>query len=328
MIRACLLRAPDRDRLLLKISHEVADGGGAKHICSVVSEIYNRLAEQPDFTPTPNLAGSRNAYQVLRRLPWHAPLRIFLNYLRRMWITSVPIASISIPAADGPRGRPEIMVRHVPAERVAAMVRYGKPRGSTINDMMTAAFFRAILARSPWDGRSALRVGTTVDFRLHYLEGQKAEGICNLSAFEFYRLGRNPGADYADTLARFTALSSARKRNYLGLSDYVGQLPLARVIPYAWGKKLFARLAPAMRRTRNMPNLLTNMGPIPERIANFDRPATAAWILCPPVYPPCFGAALTGYNGVLTLSAATYPPGLSREAVEDFFDALLAMLPL
>jgi hypothetical protein len=70
------------------------------------------------------------------------------------------------------------------------------------------------------------------------------------------------------------------------------------------------------------------MGPIPERIANFDRPATAAWILCPPVYPPCFGAALTGYNGVLTLSAATYPPGLSREAVEDFFDALLAMLPL
>ena len=59
----------------------------------------------------------------------------------------------------------------------------------------------------------------------------------------------------------------------------------------------------------HMPVGLTNMGPIPERVTDFDGPADDAWLIVPPARAPHLVVGLSGYGGGLCLTC-----GYSAEA--------------
>ena len=326
-VTACLWRAADQDHLLLKISHQVSDAGGCKHVAAIVSEIYNRLRDDPKYLPTPNLTGSRSIWQVLRRLPWTAIPRIYLNYLREVWSGFHPPTSHVLALGAEHGDHPAYVLRHLPAERVARLVEYGRARGSTINDLVTAATLRAINQLSPWDGRSGHRINTTADMRIRHLPNQKAEAVCNISGIEPTNLGRELGADFDATLAKVTAHSRARKANYIGLSAYIGAMPISAIIPFSWSCRLMHYFFGWIIRAGFMPNAMTNLGPIPPECVTFDQPPTAAWLISPPIFPPLFGFGISGYAGSLTFSTGTYPPGMTGAQVENVFETICQILP-
>ncbi|MBI5479898.1 MAG: hypothetical protein HY906_13620 [Deltaproteobacteria bacterium] len=321
--RAFLLQASSGDRLCVHVSHAIADAGGTKHFVGTLSSIYRRLGTEPSHVPAPNLTGPRGVDQLFRALPLRAHWRALVNFYREMRRLLLPRRTHRFEPPTGPRAPTVFVVRHVAAERVARLAGYGRARGATLNDLLMAAFVRAQLAVGPWDGRSQVRLQTTVDLR-RYLPGRRAGGVCNLSAFDYFFPGTDPGHDFVATLERIVATTRRRKADFTGLT-MIGLAPLIAALPYRALRAVFRRMFRDGIEDHNQPNALTNMGPIAAGDVDFGGAPTAAWLLTPPIHPPLFGIGVTGYAGALTLSAGT--PAHAAPPIEDLFDRLIAELP-
>lgn len=323
-LKSCLWHASDGDRLILKVAHEAADAGGTKEIAKVFSSIYRRLADEPDYRPSPNLEGSRSHKQVMRLIPWYAYPRIYFNYLRETWNAICPAVTHTIPVEDGPREPMLFVRRQLPVELVTHLANYGRERNATLNDMMLAAFYRAIAKVGDWDGEAMLRLMTTVDLR-RYLPTRLGEAICNMSSIETLSIGNELGDNFLETLTRVNALTLRNKAAWIGLNACVALMPIVSLAPFAWMYEKFERLAMFARQRKNAAHALTNMGPIREDFVHFDAYPREAWILPPPGYPTTLLSGLSGYAGTLTLSAGTYPT--QRAVTENLFDTILDELP-
>ncbi len=327
LVQACLLQSGGGDRLILKVAHQAADAGGVKETAEDIAAIYTRLENEPDYLPEPNLTGCRDWIQIYRLVPKRVYPKIFINFLRECWLTMVPYASrmIALPAG-GPLKPISFVARHIPEERVAALSAYGKSRGASINDIIATAFIRANAATGNPSGRGHLRLHMTIDLRRWHLNSGRAEGICNLSAFEFVSLGRNPGRNFEEALSRVSSHMRRRKANLPGLSQ-APYLPLYYNLSYNGLKKFFGIVMKFMIKKKNFPNMLTNMGPIvPEKVSFSGMAPSRAWMLVPPIFPPVFGAGLSGYKGSLTITAGAPEP--AKAAVEAYFDKIIAELPV
>lgn len=321
--RALLLREPSGDRLLLHVSHAIADAGGTKHFVRVLSSIYRRLGGEPGFIPEPNLAGSRSIGQLFRELPLRAHPRILLGFCRETRNGLFPRFThrFEPPVMEG--GPMGFAVRHLPADRIADLAAFGHAKGATLNDLLMAAFVRAQIDVVPWDGRTQIRLQTTVDLR-RYLPGRAAGGVCNLSAFDYFMPGTDPGGDYGETLERVIETTRRRKADWTGIT-LLCAAPMMVVLGYPALKRTFRRIFAEGIASHNQPNALTNLGPIAPGDVDFGVPPVRAWLLTPPINPPLFGLGLTGYAGTLTLSAGA--PAGALPVIESFIDRIVAALP-
>lgn len=323
-VQACMLRASDGDHLLLKVAHQVCDAGGLNALAAHLSHIYMQLINNPGYRPRPNIHGARACSQIMRHLPWYIyPVLLFL-FLRTTLSTQIPKKTHALQVPVGPREPFTFVVRHLAPVQVGRLRAYGRQHHATINDLMIAAFYRALLKKETWDGLAALRIQTTVDLRRHYLPSGKAEGICNLSTYEHINLGREPGSDFAATLRRVSALTRRSKSGWIGLSELC-TVPLAGLAPYRLLVQACRKLLHDRVSSQNYPSGLTNLGQIPPAGVFFDGQPACGWILPPVVYPPVLYIGFSGYAGTLTLSAGV--PLAARECIEGFFSQLLEELP-
>ncbi len=221
VVKAGFLSTPESDTVLLKIAHEAADAGGAKDIAYLIALIYTKLKDDPDYKPAPNMKGARDAWQVLEKIPLPAFPRIFANWLAEVKRMIKNPISHNPPMPPTVRDERRYVIRHVLPERVNRIVRFGKQRDAKINDMIMAAYFRALM-QTDWDGQSQLRSFMTVDLRRWYIPGGQAGAVCNLSGAEVCELGTDPGKKFEDTLEKIVAFTRARKKNWIGLNMFAG----------------------------------------------------------------------------------------------------------
>jgi len=323
-LKACVWRSPAGDLLLLKVAHHATDAGGVKDIAAIVSDIYNRLATEPSFQPEPNIYGSRDITQITRNIPWHAYPLMFVSFIRQTWSSLFPAASHTLSMPSGSAKPLTYVIRHLTAEHVARLAEYGRMHQATLNDIIVAALYRALAIEGKWNGTSQLRLTTTVDLRKWYLANEKAEGICNLSSFEFLNLGRDLGSNFSATLERVSAIMRRRKAGWLGVTSLILSLLIKR-LSYRRTVQMARESVRKGHKRQNTPNNFTNMGEIPQEAVNFGVPPLKAWLLPPMAYPPMFAIGMSGYAGNLTLSAGVCES--SKNIVERFFDRLLSELP-
>jgi len=323
-IKTCLWHSSSGDRLLLKLSHLCSDVSGAKEVVGVISAIYSRLGHESDYRPESNVSGSRSLWQVMRHVPWHAYPRIYLNYLQGLRSQMPKDGTHTLPYQEGSSTQPVFVHRLLSEDRVTRLVDYGRAFDSTLNDLVIAGIFRALVAEKDWNRASHLRLATSVDLRQWYLSESRAEAIANLSSLEYTNLGNDLGDDFAATLERVTRDTKRRKKDWIGLSDLMGGLP-ALLLPDDWAKSLYQRTLRRVIKKGNLPPGLTNMGPISPQSVTFDAPALQAWFLPPPCLPPYFLSGLSGYRGTLSLSAGVHLH--QKDVAERFFDRVLSELP-
>lgn len=320
------------DRLLVQMHHFVGDAGGAKECVALLADIYTRLGDRPDYRPEPNLSGSRDLDQVLRHVPWYAWPRIQLNYLVELWHKIVPKSTHAVilddkDSKDQAAICAKIRLRHLDRERVARLKAFGQPLNATLNDILIAAFLRAQASLLPWDGRSAFRLMTTMDHRVNTLPSGRGEAIANLSALEFYSLGRKLGADITETTQKVTRRTSRRKKSWFGMNPYVLEVPLSRRLSDKQMSAGGQKIVEIGTRAHNVANALTNLGPIePEQVC-FDHPAESAFLTPPPTRRVLFLGGFTGYKGSLTLSGGAPDELIQGTSTGEFFDRLLEELP-
>jgi NRPS condensation-like uncharacterized protein len=325
-IKACLYQSPHGDRLLLKVSHIAADASAVKDIAGSLSSIYTRLAREPDYRPEPNLRGSRDIWQILRHIPWHAYPKIYLNFLREtQMINKTKHSTYMLPFEDRARDNLGFVYRFIPADRASYLADYGRSHDATLNDVLLTAYVRALGLRGDWDRQSRLMVLMTADLRQWYLPTKKAKGISNLSAGEYVDLGTDIGSDFAATLQRVCTITRNRKANWIGVNQLIGAFPILLSMPQSFLEWNFRKAGERLIRKHNLSPGFTNMGEIDRDSVTFDEAPSGARLLTPPTYPPHFAAGVSGYAGILTITAGAYAS--QKKVVEQFLDTMVAELP-
>jgi NRPS condensation-like uncharacterized protein len=324
-IKVALYQSAAGDRLILKQSHQVADGGGLMDVVRELSTAYNRLNHDPAYQPEPNIYGSRSGKQLFRQISWTAFPVILVNFIKFLWSNNHPKATHTLPLPECQQNTPwTYQIRSIAPDRAARILEYGKKHLATLNDVMVTAYLRALATVSSWDGQSALRLQMTVDLRKWYLPEKRTEGICNLSAFEHVNLGTHLGDDFSDTLAKVSAIIRSRKKSYIGLKE-VCLAPLASLIPYGRSVKLIAKNRRKQVLQKSFQDVLTNVGSISPECVTFDQPPIAARVLPHVLFPPPLSICLSGYAGSFTLATGAFQG--SSPLVEQLLDQIVKELP-
>lgn len=301
-VRVCVLGEGGGARIALRVAHTLCDAGGTKELSGLLSSTYAHLAVEPGYRPPPG-GGSRSGRQVVRRLPLRAWPVACMSFLRVVRTGFFPHETHSLRLPRGERTPLARLARDLPAGRVAALAGKGRAAGATVNDILLAAFYRALVAAEPWDGRSGLRAQMTVDMR-RYLPSGRGDELCNLSSFEYPFIVRDPGGGFDGTLAAVRGITRRIKRGHPGLA-FMLTAPFLGMLSYDGVVRFCRSYAEDDRKAANFAPGLTNMGPIPPACVEFDgRRAAAARLLMPPAYPPTICLGVSGYEGSVTISAA------------------------
>ena len=327
-IRVCLWHSPEGDRLLLKVAHQVTDAAGVKDVVAILSGIYRYLSVDPAYRPSPNVREQRSLWRLLRHVRVLAYPRIFLNFAKSMMLMARPHTVHALSVPDGPREPLTYVTRLIPSDRVSALAEYGRSQNATLNDVFLAASLRSLLNTANWDGRSHLRLSTTIDMRRYFPSGH-AEAVASYSTslIHWPDLGIEPGHDFTTTLGKVSRITGYGKTHWIGLEVLI--MPwthLFTIAPHRPAKNRFAEFARVGVKRHVQDHLFTNTGPIDADSVDFGIRPSVAHILPPQTYPPIpFDWGLSGYNGTLTLAAGAYPS--QKGTIERFFDAVLKELP-
>ena len=318
----CLGRFDDGDQMIIKLTHEVADGAALKDVAYRLSEIYTTLSNGGEYEFVPNTAGRRDLGQVIQ----HIPKRAYPGLIWSLFLLGLRLSrpgAQRLPSTTLRNSPWSYTLRRLSPESVATLVEYGRARKATLNDVILAACYRALALVSDWNQKQLLRIPITVDLRRWYLPSGRAGGICNLSSSEYPFLERNLGRDYEATLRNVTKVTSRAKGRWPGIGGLYTWLTL-RKLPF---QKLL-QAPPAQNRKSSAwytPLQFTNFGPIEAGNVRFGKAPVTAHILPPRLALPAVLVGLSGYEGTLTLSA-----GCSDEAmpvVDRFLDEVLRALP-
>ena len=103
-VKALLLRGESRDRLALKLNHQVADAGGTKEFGYLLASLYRELGNNADIRPSPNL-GTRSMRQVYGRFSKRRLFSILLTYFKEFLDSSIPYQSMAYPMKSDTNGR-------------------------------------------------------------------------------------------------------------------------------------------------------------------------------------------------------------------------------
>ena len=333
LIHLWLIRG-EADTLVLKVSHVLADAGGVKDAAYRISELYRALKADPEYRPEPNLStrslrqllphlglrgiwgawvqGLRNAFGTLRGgLRWSFPSR----WPERLGLGAEAgdLRQLVVPLAGPGAG-----------DRFQALKAWGKARGATLNDLVMAAYFRALRRLGAAEAR--LRATTTADLRLHHLPEGRAPAVCNLSGFNYLDIGRELGASFEETVAKVSAETRRKKAGSIGLGDPAAIAVWAKTFPFAIAGWLAHQLCKTLPRTTPHPPL-TNMGPIDASRLDFgELEFDWAYTAVPILFPPLVGFGLSGFKETLTLTAGFCASGIEEAQVREFLESMVAEL--
>jgi NRPS condensation-like uncharacterized protein len=296
-IKVHLVRSGRADALVLTVHHVAADGQGAKAVLGMLAEAYSTLIH--GGTPRLPAAGERGQRQILRR---SGPLKLIASIRRR----KAPRPTWGVPSRGEATTRTYSLL-HLAPERLGAVKAYGKARGATVNDVLLAAFYRALFAVLEPEPGKPMIVNASFDLRRYLRDGAGASA-CNLSSVEPLAVPYDPASPFEATLATVRDQMAAYKAASPGLGS-------AALLELVWAVGGYARLdamtGEPMRRGRayglSFP-FLSNFGILPEDSLAFGglHPAEA-FVLPPASLPPFVMLGASTWRGTLTL-AIGYPP--------------------
>lgn len=316
-LEATLVHAPAGDRLLLRISHVLADGGGCKRLLYRWAAACRRLGTEPGWQPPAGRPGPRGMSRLAGALRPGGLPRIFEGCLRDSWAHLLPRRTFHPPVGGttaGPSQRRLAVLRLGPA-RVASLQASFRPRGVTINDLLCAAYTRALAARFPPPPGTSRPLGLIVTSDLRkYLRPE--EHICNISGLRPLVVGRPPLPPPAEHLQAVVSRTATWKRTWAGLgATLFGATPLM-ALPAGLLRRMSRALFASLRRSQAVRLGLTNMGLLEARRLDFGTgPCVDACLYAPAGLPPLLVGGATGCAGSVTFHLQHYADALSEDSV-------------
>jgi len=276
-VLAALLRGPSGDVLALKMEHAAVDGGALKEALYLLSDIYRKLGEAPEWEPEPNLAGLRHPIAEAG----------ILEKLRSLTPGSGLVPGKSdwnVPSVDR-SGPADYVSASVEPKVLQSAATLGKGVGATVNDIILAAFYRTlhrVLRATPG---SSTPISVSCELRKHLPAGTKT-GLGNFSSVLQVTVPPVAGEGFDGTLARVVEATQEWKRDGAGRSMSVSMPMVHRVLRnrgLGFFRKMVAKATEAAGDQQGGYPTLTNIGIIDERVLDFgaDVRVDDAWLLGP-----------------------------------------------
>ena len=294
-------------RLLLKVAHEASDAGGLKEGARQLGNIYTRLSRQSHWRPEPNRNASRSLAQVARHLPPTAYPRIFLNYLKELKKPGRASECVQSPPAGRTEGPSPVRGSPYPSRAGPAhsRIRQDARRENKRHGRRRVCPQRPACGLGRQNGRKDRHDGgpaTMVHARAPVGNHLQPERLRIHVLWDANRRKRSK------TPWKRSRVSRANEKKAGSVSTASQDRSVFfRLWPYQKMIDRFSHLADSVGTNNTIFPIFTNLGPVGPDGLVFDRPASRAWIIPPAGFPPFCGVGLSGYNGWLTVSTASFP---------------------
>jgi NRPS condensation-like uncharacterized protein len=305
----------ENDVLCLKVNHACSDGGGVKEYVQRLAQVYTALCEDPAYSLPTNMTGRRDQGQLFKCLGVEDSRTLWnpaLAELQPTW---------AFPCGRGENEQPAFLIRHLKEEGYRALKAYVSRGGVTINDVLLAAYYRALFEMVKPEYDVPMEILVTVDLR-RYLPARKAEAICNLSGFVNARVARIVGELFTDTVSRVHHEMKKHKSSQPGLHsaaifEMLGQMPVSQAL------SMFQVSRQQAVQTGLASPFLSNFGQISDGSIRFGgQEVIAGYMVTPIMFSPGFMLGVSTYRDVLTLTVGIYQSTVQYERVEELLDRM------
>ena len=307
-VAVALVRTASHDELGVKISHVLGDGQAAKRYAYLLADLYTRLGADPSYAPEPNLRARPTAIDVWDRL---TPTQRSAAKKAKSW--AIPNWEVRSKAVTG-EGL-TFRIRTLPPERFSILRAYGKARGSTVNDMMLAAFFRACTRAFDPPCGVPLSLMCTADLR-RYLPDADTLPIANISISGSLDIERVADEDFDGTLSRVKERMGVWADACYGAGPAKNAEKLAS-LGYGVTKVLLEIAFKSGRSGKSYP-WFTNIGVIDEARLSFGGVApVAGHMFGPSAFGPSIVPTISTYRGALAMCMGLCDQDIDVEIVEN-----------
>jgi len=324
-LRVLILRAQN-DTLCINMNHMVGDTVGLKQLVYLIASIYNDLIKNQEHIP--RYAGqNRSLRHVSRHIGFSSKVKTLCRVLRGRSDTD----NWRLPLSSEGSCKPVSTIRRLPKSRFNAIREYGKKYQATINDVVLAAYYRALYKLIQSASGKPMCIGVTTDLR-RYIPPGETSGICNLSGFITSNIGCEIGIGFKDTLIKVRDDMNIKKINWPGLEGIIPIVALFKMLPYTIVKKvvynIFGGIPEPDTPRLAMPPTLTNMGAIDSEKLLFNNIGIKnAYTTGAVNYPPGFQIGLSSFNKSLTFSILTCDTGDNVFLTKRLLDLIDMELP-
>ena len=327
-VRVTLYRRAVGDIVAVTCHHGFCDAAGAMAVAREVFVAYRGLTADPDF-------------RLLSRKPYERGtdriLALYSEEERRQALAEEEpfVDRWRFPAERMGRGEPRIASRALAPERLGRIKAFGRKFGATVNDVLIAAFFLALLEirDDPSDRDAPRSILTSADLRKRYPGCYGEELPVNLSVAYEVTLSTAEGAGVEEVVGRVVEATGRRKEERPGLAAILfyegimaGGMPAVRAF--------FDEMTGRYLVSGNKNPVFSNLGifdpgdflPVPGKDG-------AALDIRDIQYFPCvcwpYGFLMTAstFRGRLTLMTAYEEGPYSTETVERFLEYVDGYLP-
>jgi len=263
-VKAALIRSPagGGDRLLLKISHVVADGTAALDFAMALTAMYSRLKDDPDYRLPPNSA-SRDSFLWLKNFPFKERVKMLCQDLKAIPRQLRPcrglVSDRETFLADAHSLQPFYRCLRLDGRRVAALDAYAADSKCSLNDICLAAFFRAFAQFCPMPANGELTAVMPTNLR-RYAPLQRRPALRNLAGTTQVRIGPEVGVSFDDTLALVRQEIRRHQQRGLGTEGQMLSAWLEK-LSYA-GKQRLLKQQILGGLKRHAPPVLTQIGQV------------------------------------------------------------------
>jgi len=223
-VRVSLLPEDDGDRVVVTCHHGFCDARGLLDIARQLFAVYREIGKDPAFAPAQTGRYDRSTDQVLARFSAE-------EIERAREVEETFVDRWRFPVEQTGRGTPRIACRTLAPERLARARSFGKKYGATVNEVVIAAFFLALLRirDDPTDRNTPRSILTSADLRRHL---DRPVPPANLSVAYEVTIAAGEDARLEDMLVQVATTTRRRKENGLGLgcilfydAIYAGGMP-------------------------------------------------------------------------------------------------------
>ena len=292
-MRVSVVRRDETDSLCVVVDHMLCDGAGFKQYLYLLAGIYTAMEGGSDgLDLVRGYSLRRDLGQVTQNLGARNRLRAVLSKGAGMGASPTP----QLLSGNGPAEAHLIRVT-VAASSLSTAANVARATGATINDLLLAAYARALHKRA---GCTDIILPCPVDLRRFGHPGQSF-GICNLTANYFCHLAIRDDEDFGEVLADVAGQMRGQKESLGCLQGPLLFHAIAHVLPRAALRRAFFASA-------GVPVVsYTNLGILDEGRLTFGSTKTrGAFIATATKRPPSFQLSASTFRGTCTLTSCLY----------------------
>ncbi len=314
LVQALILRGAQDDTLVIKVNHVVADGAGTKEVAYLVADTYTRLEQDPAYCPALGKPGYRGQGHFL--------LRAGLANLYKAFPKQMKLAApqFSLPFCGNQSTGRTFGLRRIAPQRLRALKAFGKAHGATLNDLLLAAFYRALVALANPTPGAPLPIQVPIDMRA-FLSADQPQTICNLSSGLFPAPLLSADDDYETVRGKGVEEMARWKSRRPGLTGAI-LMELAMAGGYRRAQAHFNQILPSNNKVS--PLLLSNLGILDAaRLCFGSAVVTDAFALTPVMLGHGMLLGVSTYRDTLTLSLGYCRGLLAKETIDGLLDKIM-----